>query len=68
MIDNEEAAHNLGRNIRQLRDRRGLSQQRLADLSGVPRATWANLESGGANPTLAVLVRVAAVPGRSGSS
>jgi len=26
----------------------------------VPRATWANLESGAANPTLGVLVRVAA--------
>lgn len=31
----------------------------MAKLSGVPRATWANLESGAANPTLTVLYRVA---------
>jgi transcriptional regulator with XRE-family HTH domain len=38
---------------------RGLSQSQLAQQAGVPRATWTNLESGGANPTLAVLTRVA---------
>src|SRR4051812_42583285 len=32
----------------------------MAKIAGVPRATWANLESGSANPTLAVLHRVAA--------
>jgi transcriptional regulator with XRE-family HTH domain len=52
------AAH-LGRNIRQLREGRGLTQQQMAKLAEVPRATWANLESGSANPTLAVLHRVA---------
>jgi len=57
MVD--EAAANLGRNIQQLREARGLSQQQIATLAGIPRATWANLESGAANPTLAVLVRVA---------
>ena len=50
----------LGRNIRQLRETRGLTQQQMARTSGVPRPTWANLESGAANPTLAVLVKVAA--------
>ena len=49
----------LGRNVRQLREARGLTQAQLARLAGVPRATWANLESGAANPTLAVLHRVA---------
>jgi transcriptional regulator with XRE-family HTH domain len=53
------AAH-LAANVRQLRDARGFTQQQMAKLSGLPRATWANLESGGANPTLAVLHRVAA--------
>ena len=52
------AAH-LGRNIRQLREARGLTQQQMAKLAELPRATWANLESGEANPTLAVLHRVA---------
>ena len=51
---------NLASNIRTLREARGLSQQQMAKLSGVPRPTWANLESGAANPTLSVLVRVAA--------
>lgn len=54
-----KVAENLAANIRQLRDGRGLSQQQLAEMSGVPRATWANLESGEANPTLSVLLRVA---------
>jgi transcriptional regulator with XRE-family HTH domain len=31
----------------------------MADLSGVPRPTWANLESGDANPTISVLTKVA---------
>jgi XRE family transcriptional regulator, regulator of sulfur utilization len=59
MDDSVSAAENLGRNIHQLRDARGLTQHRIAALAGIPRATWANLESGAANPTLAVLVKVA---------
>jgi transcriptional regulator with XRE-family HTH domain len=55
----DTAASNLGRNIQELREARGLSQQQIAQAAGIPRATWANLESGAANPTLAVLVRVA---------
>ena len=53
------AAAHLGRNIQALREARGQTQQQIAKVAGVPRATWANLESGAANPTLAVLVRVA---------
>lgn len=55
----EELSSRLGRNIRQLRQARGLTQQQMAKLSGLPRATWANLESGLGNPTLAVLHAVA---------
>ncbi len=50
---------NLGENVRLLREARGLTQQQVAKLAGVPRPTWANLETGMANPTLAVLVKVA---------
>ena len=50
----------LAENLRRLREARGLSQQRMAQLSGVPRPTWASLESGSANPTLSVLSRAAA--------
>src|SRR5262252_10405259 len=49
----------LGRNIQTLREARGRTQEQIARLAGMPRATWANLESGAANPTLAVLVKVA---------
>src|SRR5438552_12710584 len=49
----------LGKNIRTLRDMRGLTQNQLAKISGVPRPTWANLETGAANPTLSILLRVA---------
>ena len=55
-----DAARNLALTLKQLRGVRGVTQQRLAQLSGVPRPTIANLESGGANPTLQVLTRVAA--------
>jgi transcriptional regulator with XRE-family HTH domain len=55
----DELATRLGRNLKQLRDLRGLTQQQIAKLAGVPRATWANLESGTANPTLAVMHRAA---------
>ena len=50
----------LAGNIKHLRDTQGLTQQQIATRSRIPRATWANLESGGANPTLAVLHKVAA--------
>lgn len=50
----------LAQNLRALRGVRGLTQQQAARLAEIPRATWTNLESGAANPTLAVLHRVAA--------
>ncbi len=52
-------ARRLAGNVRQLREARGLTQQQMARTAGVPRATWANLESGTANPTLSILDRVA---------
>jgi transcriptional regulator with XRE-family HTH domain len=55
----DAAAERLGKNLRKLRETRGLSQQQIAKLAGVPRATWANMESGSANPTLTVLNRAA---------
>jgi transcriptional regulator with XRE-family HTH domain len=57
MID--KIAANLGNNIRQLREARRMTQDQIAQLADIPRPTWANLESGGSNPTLAVLVKVA---------
>jgi transcriptional regulator with XRE-family HTH domain len=59
----DPSARHLAHNLRRLRDERGLSQQQMAELSGVPRATWTSLESGSANPTLAVLSKAAAALG-----
>lgn len=58
-MDMDSLAGHLAANVRQLRDGRRMTQQQMARLSGLPRATWSNLESGSANPTLAVLHRVA---------
>lgn len=55
----DELSDRLARNVRQLRQARGLTQQQIAKISGLPRATCANLESGSANPTLGVLHRLA---------
>lgn len=54
----ERTSANLAVNIKRFRERGGITQQELADLSGVPRPTIANLESGTANPTVSVLLRV----------
>ncbi len=56
----DRLAGHLAANLRHLRQARGLTQARLAERSGVPRSTLANLEAGGGNPTLAVLARLAA--------
>lgn len=55
-----DAASNLADNVKALRETRGLTQSQMAKAAGLPRPTWANLESGGANPTLSVLMKVAA--------
>jgi XRE family transcriptional regulator, regulator of sulfur utilization len=55
----EPLGDRIARNLKQLRDARGLTQQQMAKISKMPRATWTNLESGYANPTVAVLVRAA---------
>ena len=59
MDADRDLAGRLAKNIKQLREARGLTQQQMAKLADVPRATWAHLESGEANPTLAVLDRAA---------
>lgn len=58
-MESTEVAGHLAENIKSLRESRGLSQAQVAKLAGIPRPTWTNLESGGANPTLGVLLKVA---------
>jgi XRE family transcriptional regulator, regulator of sulfur utilization len=55
----EPLAGRLAANIRHLREARGLTQEQMARLAGLPRATWGHLETGSANPTLLVLDKVA---------
>jgi transcriptional regulator with XRE-family HTH domain len=55
----ERVGMHLARNLASLRHARRLTQDTLAAAAGVPRSTIANLESGDANPSLAVLVKVA---------
>jgi len=55
----DHAASNLASNIKDLRNSRRLSQAQLSKIAGIPRPTLANLESGSANPTLSVLIRLA---------
>jgi transcriptional regulator with XRE-family HTH domain len=61
MADDERTR--LAHNLRELREARSLTQQELSDRSGVPRPTLAHLESGQGNPTLTVLIKVAAALG-----
>jgi transcriptional regulator with XRE-family HTH domain len=55
----ESLSARLAHNVRHLREARGLTQEQLARLAGLPRATWSHVESGASNPTLAVLDKVA---------
>ena len=55
----ESLAGRLASNLKQLREARGLTQDQMARLAGIPRATWGHLESGAANPTLQVLHKAA---------
>jgi len=54
----EALASNLGANLKHVRQKRGLTQGEIAKLSGLPRSTIANLETGACNPTLSVLARL----------
>jgi len=54
------AARHLARNLVSLRHARGLTQGGLAKAAAIPRSTVATLESGAGNPSLTVLVKVAA--------
>jgi XRE family transcriptional regulator, regulator of sulfur utilization len=54
-----ELGERIAKNLKQLREARGLTQEQVSRVAGVPRATWTNLESGSANPTLSVLHRAA---------
>lgn len=53
-------AFELGAAVRDLRERRGWSQSRLAEAAGMTQSAVARFEAGGTVPTLPVLERLAA--------
>lgn len=53
-----ELSRNLAQNLITLRKKRGLTQARLAELSGATRASIALIESGTSNPTMEVLIKL----------
>lgn len=55
----DDLGDRIARNVRQLREARGMTHAQMAKVAQVPRATWTNLESGAANPTVAVLRKAA---------
>jgi len=59
----DDTSTRLAGNIKRLREQVGMSQKALAEQSGVPRPTIAHLESGQANPTLGVVLKVASALG-----
>ncbi|WP_341721146.1 helix-turn-helix transcriptional regulator [Micromonospora sp. FIMYZ51] len=52
-------AFELGREVRELRERNGWSQSQLARAAGMTQSAVARFEAGGTVPTLAVLERLA---------
>jgi ribosome-binding protein aMBF1 (putative translation factor) len=52
-------AYELGRSVRDLRERLGWSQSRLAQAAGMTQSAVARFEAGGTVPTLPVLERLA---------
>ncbi|MBT3234798.1 MAG: helix-turn-helix transcriptional regulator [Bdellovibrionales bacterium] len=52
-------ASNLAHNIINLRNSRGLTQQKLAKVASIPRSTITHFESGSGNPSLSNLIKLA---------
>ncbi|WP_239162693.1 helix-turn-helix domain-containing protein [Paractinoplanes rishiriensis] len=57
--DAARLAFELGRSVRELRERRGWSQTQLAKAAGMTQSAVARFEAGGTVPTLMVLERLA---------
>jgi XRE family transcriptional regulator, regulator of sulfur utilization len=59
MNNTESVAQHFSRNLEYFRKSKSMTQQDLALKSGIPRSTITNLESGGGNPSLNNLVKLA---------
>jgi transcriptional regulator with XRE-family HTH domain len=63
MNESSSVAHYLASNLTALRKNKGLSQQQLAAYAGMPRSTITHMESGGGNPSLTNLCKIATALG-----
>ena len=63
MAELDHVAGYLAENVTALRRRRDLSQEKLAVLAQIPRSTITHMESGGGNPSLTNLCKLAAALG-----
>lgn len=59
MISGETFLINLGIHIRQIRERKDLSQQNLADMCNFPKSTLARIERAEMNTSIKTLVKIA---------
>lgn len=53
----------VGRNVRRIRQRRGLTQERFAEISGFSQQYISSLEQGKRNPTVVTLYELATALG-----
>jgi transcriptional regulator with XRE-family HTH domain len=59
MLSEEQFIINLGVHIRQIRERKNLSQQGLADISDLPKTTIGRIERAEINTTIRTLIKIA---------
>lgn len=57
--------HMVGKQIKELRERQGLTQAALAEKVGIERSTVTRIEAGSMNPTVGILTRIATALGAS---
>lgn len=57
--DGARRAFELGRVVREMREQRGWTQERLAEAAGMTQSAVARFEAGGTVPTIPVLERLA---------
>lgn len=59
ILDKEKIQKEVGKRVKSLRESKNISQVELADLCGFEKSNMARLESGGTNPTLFTLTKIA---------
>ena len=58
MISEESFLINLGIRIRQLREKKNISQQNLADICNIPKSTIGRIERNEVNTTIKTLIKI----------